>query len=239
MDWRLLEATREAAPRIALSEVRPSIRDFSQYLGAGRQTLGVIPLLARRDPLTGAALATDDVAALAAALDTLEIPALAVATAPGAFAGRLADLTAVAAVASAPLLRYDCVASENRLYESRLAGADAVLVPVALAAAELPRLVALARAVHVACVAEVATRADCEAALAAGVAVIALAAGALVLAAAIPPRYPVVAQEPIAAPGDLAPLRGVVDAVLIPTGTGADPLARIVALVDAAAALRS
>ncbi|MBI3770457.1 MAG: hypothetical protein HY271_18460 [Deltaproteobacteria bacterium] len=237
MDWRLLEATREAAPRVALSEVRPSIRDFIQYLGAGRQTLGVIPLLARRGPAAGAAVAADDLAALAVSLDALEIPALAVTTAPGTLAGRLVDLTAVAAVASAPLLRYDCVAGENRLYESRLAGADAVLVPVALAAGELPRLVALARAVHVACVAEVATRAECEAALAAGVAVIALAAGALALAASIPLRYPVLAQEPIEAPADLAYLHGVVDAVLIPTRAGVDALARTVTLVDAAAAL--
>ena len=241
MDWRRLEASREAAPRVAPSEIRPSIRDFTQYLGAGRRTLGVIPLLARRDPAGGGArdgAEHDGVAALAAALDALEIPALAVATAPGPFAERLEDLRAVAAAVSAPVLRYDCVVGEDRLYESRLAGADAVLVPVALVAA-LPRLVALARAVHVTCVAEVASRADCDAAVAAGAPVLALATGALALAAALPARYPLLAQEPVGAAADLAPLHGVVDAVLVTLTADDGALARTRALVDAAAMLAS
>src|SRR5207244_1314231 len=131
-----------------------------QYLGAGRTTLSVIPLLMRHDPRRARAVSIDDVAACARAFDELEIPALAVATEPEAFAGRLDDLRAVAAATAAPLLRYDCVADEERLYESRLAGADAVLVPVAVAGDGLGRLVALARAVHVAVVAEVATAAE-------------------------------------------------------------------------------
>jgi indole-3-glycerol phosphate synthase len=232
MDWRLLEATREAAPRVAASEVRPSIRDFAQYLGAGRQALSVIPLLAWRG---GASDSIDDVGTLAAALDALEIPALAVATAPGA--GRLAELTAVAAAVSAPVLRYDCVGGEDRLYESRLAGADAVLVPVGPAGTELTRLIALARAVHVICVAEVTSAAECERALAAGAPVIALAAGKLALAAQIPTRRPLIAQEPIDTPADLAQLCGVVDAVLVATPVEGDPLARIRCLIDAAATL--
>ena len=255
MDWRQVESTRPPAPRVAASEVRPSIRDFTQYLGTGRAALAVIPLLARHTPLgahssstdtagdhaasLGAASPSGDVpggngalAALAAELDALEIPALAVATAPGA--GALDDLVAVARAASAPVLRYDCVADENRLYESRLAGADAVLVPAALAGTSLPRLVSLARAIHVVCVVEVATAADSAAASAAAAPVVALAPGALALASTISPRHPLVAQEPIASAADLARLRGVVDAVLVATGGGAEGAQRIAALVEAA-----
>jgi indole-3-glycerol phosphate synthase len=224
MDWRHVESTRPPAPRVAASEVRPSIRDFTQYLGAGRAALAVIPLLARRDVI-------GDVAALAAELDALEIPALAVATAPDA--GALDDLVAVVRAVSAPVLRYDCVIDEDRLYESRLAGADAVLVPAALAGAELPRLVSLARAIHVACVVEVATAADCAAASAAGAPVVALARGALALASTISPRRPLLAQETIATVADLGRLRGIVDAVLVATGSEAEAARRVATLVAA------
>jgi len=235
MDWRRLHAARPPAPAIPRADLRPSIRDFTQYLGAGRSALAVLPLLHRR----GEASLDLDLASIAAALDDLEIPALAVATEPSVFRGRLDDLTAVAAAASAPILRYDCVADEERLYESRAAGADAVLVPVAVAGEALARLVALARALHVAVLAEVASEAECEQALAAGVPVIALAPGALSLAARVPSRWPVIAQEPVAAPGDLARLHGLADAVLV-DGALFDPAApaegaRV--FVDAAAAL--
>ena len=237
MDWRQVESTRPPAPRVAASEVRPSIRDFTQYLGTGRAALAVIPLLARHTPLGAHSSSTHTagdhaLAALAADLDALEIPALAVATAPGA--GALDDLVAVARAASAPVLRYDCVADENRLYESRLAGADAVLVPAALAGTSLPHLVSLARAIHVICVVEVATAADSAAASAAAAPVVALAPGALALASTVSPRHPLVAQEPIASAADLIRLRGVVDAVLIATGGGAEGAQRIAALVEAA-----
>lgn len=237
MDWRRLEASRAAAPRVAASELRPSIRDFTQYLGAGRRAVGVIPLLLRRDPASGDELPLADVAAFARAADALEIPAVAVATAPGELG--LVDLTAAAAATSAPVLRYDCVASEDRLYESRLAGADAVLVPVGVAGDVLPRLVALARAVHVVAVAEVATAAECAAAMQAGAPVLALAPGCAALAAGIPSRYPLIAHEPIATPADLARLLGVADAVLVGSAIAAAPdvLRRLEALVDAAAAL--
>ncbi|HEY2385526.1 MAG TPA: hypothetical protein VGK30_01075 [Candidatus Binatia bacterium] len=234
MDWRRLNAARPPAPATARAELRPSIRDFTQYLGAGRSALAVIPLLHRRGPAAGS-----DLAAIAAALDELEIPALAVATEPSVFAGRLDDLTAVAGAASAPVLRYDCVADEERLYESRAAGADAVLVPVAVAGDALARLTALARAIHVAIVAEVATAAECEHALAAGAAVLALAPGALALAAHVPPRWPVIAQEPLTSPADLRRLHGHADAVLLDAALcgAADPAAGARAFVEAAAML--
>jgi indole-3-glycerol phosphate synthase len=248
MDWRRLEAARAAAPRVAASELRPSIRDFTQYLGAGRRAVGVIPLLRRRNPETGGELPRVDVAAFARAADALEIPALAIATTPGDFA--LDALTAVAAATSAPVLRYDCVASEDRLYESRLAGADAVLVPVAIAGDALPRLVTLACAVHVVAVAEVTTAAECAAAIHAGAPVLALGPGCSALAAEIPSRYPVlahdgsvagdrVASDSMVSPAELARFLGVADAVLVGDAilAAADPLARLEALADAAAAL--
>lgn len=237
MDWRRLETTRAAAPATALSEIRPSVHDFTQYLGVGRRSMALVPLIVRRDPATGLALAALDVAAFAAAADALEIAGIAVATEPTVFGGRLADVTAVAAAASAPVLRFDCVSNEHRLYESRAAGADAVLVPVEVAADALPRLIHLARTIHVTVVAEVATTDECAAAIRARAPVVVLAAGRLALAAEIPTRIPVLALDGAVEPAGLARLIGVVDGVLVGSAILAapDPLARLAAFVDAAA----
>lgn len=240
MDWCSVEATRPPAPPLALAEVRPSIRDFTQHLGAGRRELALVPLILRRDPDTGTPLGVPgDLAAFARAADELEIAAIAVATAPELCGGRLDDLTTVAAAASAPVLRYDCVADEHRLYESRAAGADAVLTPVAVAGDALPRLVGLARAIHVAVVAEVADPAECAVALAAGAPVIALAPDALGLAAQVPPRCLLLAVDGVETPTDLARLHGVVDAVLVGRAVFAavDPLACLASFAAAAVGL--
>ncbi len=237
MDWRKLETSRPVAPALAISEIRPSVRDFTQYLGVGRRSIALVPLIGHRDPATGAPFAALDLAAFATAADELEIAGIAVATEPTILGGRLEDLTAVAAAASAPVLRYDCVSDDKRLYESRAAGADAILVPVEVAADALSRLVTLARGLHVVVVAEVATIDECEAALRARAPVIALAAGRLALASQIPPRIPVLAQDGVADPNGLERLLGVVDGVIIGSAILAapDPAARLAEFVEAAA----
>jgi indole-3-glycerol phosphate synthase len=237
MDWRRAQAARPPAPPVALAELTPSTRDFTAYLGAGRAGLAVIPLVVRRDPASGDVLdAGRDLAAFAAAADELDIPAIAIATEPTRCGGRLDDLATVARVATAPLLRYDCVADVPRLYESRAAGADAVLVPVAAAGDALAQLVDAARAMHVTVVAEVGDPAQCALALAAAAPVLALPSNALALAAHVPARCPLLAVEGVAAPADVARLRGVVDAVLVGRAlwTASDPLARLGELVAAA-----
>jgi len=236
MDWRRLEAARAPAQPIALSEVRPSIRDFTQYLGSGRQGVALVPLIMRRDPASAAPTPIDDLAGFAAAADEEEIAALAVATEPSAFAGTLDDLRVIAGAVRAPVLRYDCVADEQRLYESRFAGADAVLVPIAVAGGALPRLVALARAIHVTVVAEIRDAGECAVALAARAPVIAVPFAARTLAARIPARVPVLAGDGIESPDDLGGLRGVVDAVLVGGALvgAADPLAALARFAAAA-----
>ena len=59
MDWAALKAVKEADSRqratAPLSEVTPSIRDFSQFVTTHKQELGLIPALKRTDPATGQA----------------------------------------------------------------------------------------------------------------------------------------------------------------------------------------
>lgn len=121
--------------------VTPSIRNFAQAIDRQRQALERIPLLDAGRP---------DLIEAARALDEAEAAALAL------FAGDdLAAFAAAARAVSIPVLRADVLAEEFRIYESRSAGADAVL----LAASDVPpqllvRLVQAAASTHMAaCVA--------------------------------------------------------------------------------------
>jgi hypothetical protein len=123
--------------------VTPSIRNFAHAIDRQRQALERIPLLDVTRP---------DLVEAARALDEAEAAALALALAPGA---DLAPLAAVARAVSIPVLRADVLAEEFRIYESRSAGADAVLLSASALPPELlARLVQAATSTHMAaCVA--------------------------------------------------------------------------------------
>ena len=240
MDRRRIDAARAPSAATRLSELRPSTRDFTQYLGVGRSGIAIVPLVARQAADSDVAIVfPEDLAGFIAAADELEIGAFAVASNPSADAVRLDDLRVVSSAGTAPVLRFDAIADEREVYESRAAGADAVLVPLARSGDALPGLLGVARALHMAVVAEVASEAECRAAVDAGALVIALAATRLSLASEIPERYPLLALDAADEPENLAPLLGVVDGVVLGRAIFAarDPLARLRAFVDAAAAL--
>jgi hypothetical protein len=143
--------------------VTPSIRNFAHAIDRQRQSLERIPLLDGARP---------DLVAACQALDEAEAGALAIPAA--------ADLAAFGAAArsvSIPVLRADVLREEFRVYESRAAGADAVL----LGAAELPQEV-LARLVQAASSTHMAACVVC--------------ADAQQIAAAVAVRAPVIALEP-------------------------------------------
>ncbi len=114
----------------------PSIRNFAQAIDRQRQALERIPLL---DAAHG------EVAAVAQALDEAEAAALAI------MAGTRVERFAEAARAvSVPVLRADLLAEEYRIYESRICGADAVLLSSAVPQEVLARLVQAASSTHMA-----------------------------------------------------------------------------------------
>ncbi|HEY4729498.1 MAG TPA: hypothetical protein VIH41_00110 [Myxococcales bacterium] len=121
--------------------VTPSIRNFAHAIDRQRQALERIPLLDVTRP---------DLVEAARALDEAEAAALALATGVD-----LAPLAAVARAVSIPVLRADFLAEEFRIYESRSAGADAVLLRASALPPELlARLVQAATSTHMAaCVA--------------------------------------------------------------------------------------
>src|SRR5881275_101418 len=91
------------------------------------------------------------------------------------FSGSLDDLRAVRAAVDTPLLRKDFTLDEYQLWEARAAGADAVLLIVAiLEPPHLRDLAAAAKGLGLAALVECHTAAEVDAALAVGVRIIGL-----------------------------------------------------------------
>ena|SRR5689334_17290725 len=158
--------------------VTPSIRNFAQAIDRQRQALERIPLLD-----SGKA----DLAQQARALDEAEVAALAISA-----QSDLARFAAAAREVSVPVLRADALAEEFRIYESRTAGADAVLlnasgVPPPL----LTRLIQAATSTHMAACVVCTTAEEISRAAAARAPVIALRPDLLHLP--VPPRTLVLA----------------------------------------------
>jgi indole-3-glycerol phosphate synthase len=120
----------------------------------------------RRSPSAGEIRAGASVAEIVAAYERGGAAALSVLTEPHHFGGSLDDLRAARAVTALPILRKDFVVDPYQLYESAVAGADAVLLIVAaLEQEELASLYATARAIDLDVLVEVHDEPELERAL--------------------------------------------------------------------------
>jgi hypothetical protein len=172
--------------------VTPSIRNFAHAIDRQRQALERIPVLD---------VQRADLEETARALDEAEAAALAVA------GDDLVRFAAASRAISIPLLRADVLAEEFRIYESRTAGADAVLLRAAGVPQDLlTRLVRAATSTHMAACVACATAEEVALAAAAHAPVVALEPALLHLP--VPPRTLVLALS--FTPG----VRGRADAAL-------------------------
>jgi hypothetical protein len=157
--------------------VTPSIRNFAQAIDRQRQSLERIPVLdAQRAEVEQAARALD------------EAEAAALAVVAGDDLGRFA---AASRAVSIPVLRADILAEEFRIYESRSAGADAVLLRASVPQELLARLVQAATSTHMAACVACASADEISRAAAARAHVVALEPALLHLP--VPPRTLVLA----------------------------------------------
>jgi len=180
----------------------PSIRNFAQAIDRQRQALERIPLIEAR---------RHDLVAVAQALDEAEAAALAIAA--GEDVERFAE---AARTVTVPVLRADPIAEEYRIYESRICGADAVLLPWTLPGEVLARLVQAAASTHMAaCVA-------CESPEEIVRAIAARAPVLVIRPALLPVQVP--RRTLLLARSFEAALRGQVDAALDPSLTDAAAL---------------
>jgi indole-3-glycerol phosphate synthase len=136
---RIVEATREELgrrrERVSLGDLeaalgaRPDARPFSEALT--RPGVSVIAEHKRRSPSAGVLREGAGVADIAAAYERGGAAALSVLTEPFHFAGSLDDLREARTATALPVLRKDFIVDRYQLYESAVAGADAVLLIVA------------------------------------------------------------------------------------------------------------
>src|SRR5207253_4956263 len=129
---------------------------------------------------------------------------------------------------SVPVLRADLLLEEFQIYESRAAGADAVLLHARLLSGEqLDRLCGAARATHMAVCVACETPAEVQRAAAARSSAVALSRPDEALLATLPSRMLVVALDPAAA------ARGKADALLDEAlGESEDPAAAFRAALE-------
>jgi indole-3-glycerol phosphate synthase len=189
---------------IRLAEVSPSRRDFTMFVTTNKQRISLIPRLKRHDT---------------------EAAAFAVCTAR-LNAGSIDDLRRVSQVVSAAVLRDDLCLHANQLYQARLHGADAVLLPAGpLAFVSLRELMAISSSLHMTPVIEVETAAALDDALRLTPAPIGLRLGTgdgfvdldltLQVAREIPAQRTVLLLSEVRGLDTLSSLHGLIDAAVV------------------------
>ena len=167
-----LARRRAARPSAELERACRGLGAPRDFEGALRPAPGGVALIAevkRASPSRGVLAADIDPAALARAYAAAGAAAISVLTDAKYFRGSLDDLARVRAVVDVPLLRKDFTLDEYQLWEARAAGADAVLLIVAiLPPPRLRDLLAAAKGLGLAALVECHTAAELDAALAAG-----------------------------------------------------------------------
>ena len=172
---QLLTTTREDVARrrsqLPAEELRAQLgtrggsRPFKEALGG--HGLSLIAEFKRGSPSAGEILPGADVGEIVSAYERGGAAALSVLTEPHSFLGSLDDLRAARAASGLPILRKDFIVDRYQLWESAVAGADAVLLIIAaLGDGELEALYAETVQLDLDCVVEVHDEADLERALA-------------------------------------------------------------------------
>lgn len=243
---------REA--RIGMAEIRaaaeasPPARDAMAALRA--PGIAVIAEVKRASPSRGQLAPIADPAELARAYQAGGARAISVLTEERRFNGSLADLDAVRAAVTIPVLRKDFIIRPYQIHEARAHGADMLLLIVA--ALDQPALVSMldrTESLGMTALVEVHTEEEADRALQAGAKVIGVNARDLKtlsvdrdcfgrIAPGLPSNIIRIAESGVRGPADLLAYAGAgADAVLVGEGlvTSGDPRTAVADLVTAGA----
>ncbi len=147
-------------------------RPFASAVSSVAGDLAVIAEIKRASPSKGPLRLTLDPAELALAYTRAGASAISVLTEPRFFAAEPADLPKARAASTLPILRKEFIVAPWQLAESRVIGADAVLLIVALLGQETGRFIARAAELGLETLVEVHDEAELEIALEAGAIVV-------------------------------------------------------------------
>lgn len=177
---KIVTATREdleaRMARRPLDEVKKAVQPrpagtFSRAIAA--PGVSIIAEVKRASPSKGMIRPDLDVGLVAASYEKAGARAVSVLTEGRYFRGSLADLKAARQSCRLPLLRKDFIVDAYQVWEAADAGADAILLIVAaLSETQLSGLYAEAGDAGVECLVEAHNRAELEAALAMGAAIV-------------------------------------------------------------------
>ena len=231
---RICAQTREEVLRRSAAEplqaLRARLRDFDQAprgfaLALGRKIaareVGLIAEIKKASPSAGLIRASFDAAAIARDYASAGAACLSVLTEAPSFQGSIADLQAARAAVDLPVLRKDFILQDWQVYESRLAGADCILlIMAALGDGQAAELLGLAGSLGMDVLVEVHDAAELHRALALPVALLGInnrnlrtlrtdLATTIALAPMVPPDRIVVAESGIASRADVLRLAAV------------------------------
>jgi indole-3-glycerol phosphate synthase len=170
---RTVESAKRARPveqlRTTALDVRADMKAHALRNALTGSAINIIAEFKRRSPSKGMIRENADAATIARSYESAGAAAISVLTEENYFAGSLADLLAVRAQVSIPILRKDFVFDEWQVHESAAAGADALLLIVAaLDDEKLSRLLRLTQDLGMDALVEVHTREEMERAVAQG-----------------------------------------------------------------------
>jgi len=168
-----LAEAREAMPETQLERLAadaPAPRPFLERLDPAR--LGVIAEVKRASPSRGAIAPDMDAATQASRYAAGDAEAISVLTDRQFYHGSHEDLSAIRAVAPTPLLCKDFILDRYGLLQARAAGADLVLLIVAVLGRDVQSLMRETEALGMTPLVEVYTREEAELALEVGAALI-------------------------------------------------------------------
>ncbi len=170
-DRRAEAADLSHAAFVAAVGTAEPARSFADALSA--PGLSVIAEIKRRSPSSGDIDLDLDPIAIAKRYVAGGADAISVLTEPHFFGGSLDDLAAVREAVSVPVLRKDFTRSPAQIWETRAAGADAVLLIVAtLSGTDLAELVAVARDVGIDAIVEAHSTSEVTVAASCGASII-------------------------------------------------------------------
>lgn len=148
-------------------------RDFKYPFQNNRGILGIIAEIKKASPSRGVIREDFDPVEIARCYEKNRVEAISVLTEDGFFRGDTGYLTGIRKMTSVPLLRKDFIIDPYQIYQSKVLGADAVLlIAAALTGRELASFLEIAAEIGLHCLVEVHDRYELETVLETGAEII-------------------------------------------------------------------